>query len=268
MLEEQEERRALEADLRYAVQHSQFEVFYQPLFDVGDKHITGFEALLRWPHKKRGMLSPEVFIPLAEETGLINQLGSWVLREACQQATNWPSHVKIAVNLSSLQFDSPLLLPTLVNALASSGLEANRLELEITESALMGSENSTVQTLEAIHELGVKVVMDDFGTGYSSLAYLKNFRFDKIKIDRRFIQGMQINTTDTAIVEAIIQLSKSLGVGTTAEGIETEQQLASVALQGCTEGQGYLFSRPLTADDAGDLIEKIMGVSVKRMPMN
>ena len=203
-------------------------------------------------------MSPEIFIPLAEETGLINQLGAWVLREACNEAKTWPEHIKVAVNLSPFQFESPSLLPTLINALAASGLEAKRLELEITESALLGNEGKNVQTLQAIRELGVRVSMDDFGTGYSSLAYLKNFQFDKIKIDRRFVQGLESNVSDAAIVEAIINLSRNIGVGTTAEGIETESQLKAVIGQGCMEGQGYLFSRPLTARDARDFITRFL----------
>ncbi|WP_165784480.1 putative bifunctional diguanylate cyclase/phosphodiesterase [Zhengella mangrovi] len=256
MLQEQEEKRQLESDLRIAVQHSQFELFYQPLINIDTREITGFEALIRWPHPKRGLMSPEIFIPLAEETGLINQLGAWVLREACKEACKWPEHIKVAVNLSPIQFESPSLLSTLINALAASGLAPNRLELEITESALLGNEGKNVQMLQAIRELGVRVSMDDFGTGYSSLAYLKNFQFDKIKIDRRFVQGLESNISDAAIVEAIINLSKSIGVGTTAEGIETESQLSAVVTQGCREGQGYLFSRPLTARDAQEFIEK------------
>ncbi|MFP1630786.1 putative bifunctional diguanylate cyclase/phosphodiesterase [Zhengella sp. ZM62] len=258
MLEEQEEKRQLESDLRLAVQHSQFELFYQPLIDIGSREITGFEALIRWPHPTRGLMSPEIFIPLAEETGLINQLGAWVLREACKEARTWPDDIKVAVNLSPHQFESPSLLSTLINALAASGLDPKRLELEITESALLGNEGKNVQTLQAIRELGVRVSMDDFGTGYSSLAYLKNFQFDKIKIDRRFVQGLENNVSDAAIVEAIINLSRNIGVGTTAEGIETESQLRAVIGQGCREGQGYLFSRPLTARDARDFISRFV----------
>ena len=256
MLQEQEEKRQLENDLRIAVQHSQFEIFYQPLIDMKTKQITGFEALVRWPHPERGMISPEIFIPLAEDIGLINQLGGWVLREACKEAQTWPANIKIAVNLSPVQFKSPSLVGTIVNALGPSGLAPRRLDLEITESALLNNDGKNVQVLQSIRELGIKISMDDFGTGYSSLAYLKNFRFDKIKIDRRFIQGLETSVADTAIVEAIISLSRSIGVGTTAEGIETEGQLSAVLNQGCNEGQGYLFSRPLTSTDARAFISK------------
>lgn len=254
MLKDQAERRQLEADLRLAVQKSEFEIFYQPLFDMSSRAITGFEALVRWPHPKRGLISPEVFIPIAEETGLINQLGGWVLREACLEACKWPDNIKIAVNLSPIQFSSAALMPTLVNALGSSGLSPKRLELEITEMSLLGNEGKNVQLLNAIRELGVKVSMDDFGTGYSSLTYLRNFRFDKIKIDRRFVQGLDSSLSDSAIVDAIISLGKSIGIGTTAEGIETEDQCAAIFDRGCVEGQGYFFSRPLTSADALNFI--------------
>ncbi|WP_299861322.1 EAL domain-containing protein [uncultured Hoeflea sp.] len=255
MLEEQEDRRKLETDLRLALQHSEFDVFYQPLVDMKTRQVVSFEALLRWPHKTRGMISPDIFIPLAEEIGLINQLGAWALRKACEEAANWPEHIGIAVNLSPIQFKSSTLLPTLVNALAATGLSPDRLELEVTESALLGAEAKNVKVLESIRELGVRVSMDDFGTGYSSLAYLQNFEFDKIKIDKRFIQCLETDTSNSAIVDAIIKLGIQIGIRTTAEGIETESQYKSVVLKGCSEGQGYLFSRPLTATDARLAIE-------------
>jgi diguanylate cyclase (GGDEF)-like protein len=256
MLEEQEDRRKLETDLRLALQHSEFDVFFQPLVDMKTRKIVSFEALLRWPHKTRGMISPEIFIPLAEEIGLINQLGAWALRRACEEAANWPEHIGIAVNLSPIQFKSTSLLPTLVSALAATGLSPSRLELEVTESALLGAEANNVKVLESIRELGVRVSMDDFGTGYSSLAYLQNFEFDKIKIDKRFIQCLETDTSNSAIVDAIIKLGIQIGIKTTAEGIETESQYNSVVLKGCSEGQGYLFSRPLTAEDARIAISK------------
>lgn len=257
MLKDQAERRQLETDLRLAVQTCEFEIFYQPLFDIVKRDITGFEALVRWPHPKHGLISPEVFIPIAEEMGLISQLGGWVLREACMEACKWPDDIKIAVNLSPIQFGSASLMPTLVGALASSGLKPSRLELEITESSLLGNEGNNVKILNAIRELGVRVSMDDFGTGYSSLTYLRNFRFDKIKIDRRFVQGLDCSLSDSAIVDAIISLGNSIGIGTTAEGIETEDQYMAVSDRGCVEGQGYFFSRPLTSGDALSFIEKI-----------
>jgi diguanylate cyclase (GGDEF)-like protein len=255
MIEEQEEKHALENDLRLAIQNSEFQVFFQPLVKVSTREVAAFEALLRWPHKTRGMISPETFIPLAEDLGLINQLGTWALREACAQAAQWPEQIRIAVNLSPIQFKNASLLPTLVNVLANTGLSPNRLELEITESALLGMEEANIKLLNSIRELGVRISMDDFGTGYSSLAYLQNFEFDKIKIDKRFIQNLRRNSNDAAIVDAIIKLGLNIGIGTTAEGIETEDQFDSVVRHGCTEGQGYLFSRPLTASDATALIE-------------
>ena len=250
MLEEQEERRRLEEDLRQAVQQGDFEVFYQPLVDVVTQTVSAFEALLRWAHPTRGMIAPDTFIPLAEETGLIINIGDWVLRRACAEAVHWPDSVGIAVNLSPLQFRNPNLLSTVVNALAASGLDPRRLELEITETALLGAEDHNHDILRSLRSLGVRVSIDDFGTGYSSMSYLQNFEIDKIKIDKRFVQGLDTGASSAAIIQAIINLGTNIGVSTTAEGVETEEQLASVLERGCTQVQGYLFSRPLTADDA------------------
>ena len=256
MLEEQEERRALEDDLRLAVQHGDFQVFYQPLVDATTGAVMSFEALLRWPHPTRGMIAPETFIPLAEETGLIVGIGEWVLRKACAEATTWPSHVGIAVNLSPLQFRNPALVSMVVNALASCGLDPRRLEVEITETALLGAEKHNHDILRALRNLGVRVSIDDFGTGYSSMSYLQNFEIDKIKIDKRFVQGLEKSASSVAIMEAIISLGAHIGVRTTAEGVETEEQLASVLQRGCTQVQGYLFSRPLTPADARAFLER------------
>jgi diguanylate cyclase (GGDEF)-like protein len=256
MLEEQNQRRLLEQDFRLAVSTMQFEVFYQPIVDVRTRDIIAFEALLRWPHPTRGMISPEIFIPIAERTNLIAQIGAWALRQACQQATQWPDHISVSVNLSPIQFENPALLSTLINTLATTGLAPHRLELEITESALLGAEGRNIKMLEAIRELGVRISIDDFGTGYSSLAYLQNFRFDKIKIDKRFIQKLDNSDSDAAIVRSILLLGETIGIPTTAEGIETEIQLASVMDHGCRQGQGYLFSRPMTADDVDRFIAR------------
>ena len=256
MLEEQEERRALEDDLRLAVQHGDFQVFYQPLVDATTGAVMSFEALLRWPHPTRGMIAPETFIPLAEETGLIVGIGEWVLRKACAEATTWPNHVGIAVNLSPLQFRNPALVSMVVNALASCGLDPRRLEVEITETALLGAEKHNHDILRALRNLGVRVSIDDFGTGYSSMSYLQNFEIDKIKIDKRFVQGLEKSASSVAIMEAIISLGAHIGVRTTAEGVETEEQLASVLQRGCTQVQGYLFSRPLTPADARAFLER------------
>jgi EAL domain-containing protein (putative c-di-GMP-specific phosphodiesterase class I) len=257
MLEEQEERRALEDDLRAAVHNGDFQVFYQPLVDVTTEKVTGFEALIRWPHPTRGMIAPETFIPLAEETGLIVQIGEWVLRKACAEAVAWPAEIAVSVNLSPLQFRNPALLSTIVNILAQSQLKPERLQLEITETALLGASQRNGEILRALRDLGVRIVIDDFGTGYSSMSYLQNFEVDKIKIDRRFIQGLETGTSSAAaIIQAIINLSSNIGVGTTAEGVETQDQLKAVLARGCTEVQGYFFSRPLTAQDARLYVER------------
>ncbi len=256
MLEEQEERRALEEDLRQAVVRGDFQVFYQPLVDVTSGKVTSFEALLRWSHATRGMIAPETFIPLAEETGLIVQIGEWVLRRACAEAANWAGDIAIAVNLSPLQFRNPSLLSTVVGILASTGLDPKRLQLEITETALLGASDQNGNILRSLRQLGVRIVIDDFGTGYSSMSYLQNFEIDKIKIDRRFVQGLETGVSAAAIIQAIINLGVNIGVGTTAEGVETHEQLASVLERGCTEVQGYLFSRPLTAEDARAFAER------------
>ncbi|MFD0916928.1 putative bifunctional diguanylate cyclase/phosphodiesterase [Pseudahrensia aquimaris] len=255
MLVEREQRRSLEIDLKAAVRNGDFQLFYQPLIDAQTRKITCFEALLRWDHPSRGMISPEIFIPLAEEMGLIMPLGDWVLRQACTQAATWPEHMRIAVNLSPLQFRNPSLMTTIMNALATSGLAPNRLELEITESALLSTEERNTEILNSLRQLGVRISMDDFGTGYSSLGYLKHFRFDKIKIDKCFIQSIQEDDCNAAIVQAIVELSAGIGMSTTAEGVETAEELDFVTKQGCTEIQGYFFSRPLTSKDAQTFID-------------
>jgi predicted signal transduction protein with EAL and GGDEF domain len=250
MMLEQDERRALEEDLRLAVRQGDFKVFYQPLVDVSTSTVRSFEALLRWPHKVRGLIAPDTFIPIAEETGLIINIGEWVLRESCKQAMKWPDHISVAVNLSPLQFRNPSLIGSVVGALAASGLNPQRLELEITESALLGAEKRNHEILRSLRNLGVRVSIDDFGTGYSSMSYLQNFAVDKIKIDKRFVQGLDNGKSSAAIIQAIVNLGIEIGVGTAAEGVETPAQLDSVLERGCTLVQGYLFSRPLTAEDA------------------
>jgi len=256
MLRDQEQRRSLEIDLRAAVRNGDFELFYQPLVDLNSRGVVCFEALLRWDHPTRGMISPEVFIPLAEDSGLIMQLGDWVLRQACSEAVSWPEHIRVAVNLSPLQFRNTSLVPSVMNALASTGLPAERLELEVTETALLAAENRNKSILESLRGLGVKVSMDDFGTGYSSLGYLQHFQFDKIKIDKCFIQDIHMTDCNAAIVKAIVGLSQGIGISTIAEGVETEEELRFVMDQGCNEVQGYLFSRPLTASDARAFMAK------------
>ncbi|MGP0088893.1 MAG: EAL domain-containing protein [Xanthobacteraceae bacterium] len=236
-------RRQLEIDLRAALQTGALEVHYQPLVDLRSGEVRCLEALLRWPHPQRGMVPPAEFIPVAEETGLIGSLGAFVLRRACADAATWPKNVKVAVNLSPLQFKNGNPFVTVNDALASSGLAPARLELEITEATLLEKSESVLATLHALRALGVRISMDDFGTGYSSLSYLRSFPFDKIKIDRSFVNGVGDNADSQAIVRAIITLGTSLGITITAEGVESETDLAYMQAEGCNEGQGYLFSK-------------------------
>jgi EAL domain-containing protein (putative c-di-GMP-specific phosphodiesterase class I) len=211
---------------------------------LDQSEVTGLEALLRWFHPRRGLVSPAEFIPLAEETGLIVPIGDWVVRQACKDALAWPEHVRVAVNISPVQFKNESLVPTIINALAWSGLPACRLELEITETALLQDTEATLATLHQLRALGVHVSMDDFGTGYSSLSYLRRFPFDKIKIDRSFVQDMGNNKQSLAIVQAVANLGATLAMATTAEGVETRDQLEQLRAYGCTEVQGYYFSKP------------------------
>jgi diguanylate cyclase (GGDEF)-like protein/PAS domain S-box-containing protein len=250
-----EEQRALEADLRRGISKDQFELYYQPVIDIEDQRIVGLEALLRWHHPERGMISPAEFIPAAEETGLIAPLGEWVIRQACADAANWPSHIKIAVNLSPAQFRSHKLAQVVIEALAAAAVAPSRLELEITEEILLGHNRENLAVLEQLRGLGIKIVMDDFGVGYSSLNYLRLFPFDKIKIDRSFVNNLS-NGDDLsfAIVQSVARLARVLEVPTTAEGIETKEQLELVRAAGCTEFQGYLFSAPRPAGEIAQLL--------------
>ena len=247
-------RRLLEVDLRGALVRSEFLVYYQPIHDLKANRVVGFEALVRWNHPLRGMIAPLNFIPLAEETGLIVPLGDWVLRTACSDAAGWSQDVRVAVNLSPAQFKSRSLVPSVVSALKISGLSACRLELEITESVLLQDSDVTLATLHKLRALGVRISMDDFGTGYSSLSYLRSFPFDKIKIDRSFVSELANRDDSIAIVRAVTGLGKSLGISTTAEGVETNEQLALLRLEGCTEVQGYLFSPPRPAEDVESML--------------
>ena len=236
-------RRLLELDLRLALQRNEFEVHYQPIRDIASGELTVCEALVRWKHRERGLIAPNQFIPIAEETGLIVQLGELVLRTACVDAARW-TKACVAVNLSPVQFRKPNLVATVKSALMESGLPAHRLELEITESVLLQNSDSTRATLHELRALGVKISLDDFGTGYSSLSYLRSFPFDKIKIDRSFVNELAIGKDSLAIVRAVTGLGKSLGIITTAEGVETEAQLELLSREGCTQAQGYLISKP------------------------
>ena len=237
-------RRKFELDLRQGLISGEFELFYQPVVNLARNEIAGCEALLRWRHPERGLVSPSEFIQIAEEIGLIIPLGEWVLRKACADAAAWPNGVQVAVNLSPAQLASKEMLPIVINALATSGLPANRLEFEITESVLMQNTFATLSALHQLRELGVRIAMDDFGTGYSSLSYLRSFPFNKIKIDRSFIADLSKNESSHAIVRAITGLAGDLNMTTTAEGVETEQQMQFVKALGCTEMQGFFFSTP------------------------
>jgi diguanylate cyclase (GGDEF)-like protein/PAS domain S-box-containing protein len=247
-------RRNLERDLREAVARDGLELHYQPSINLASGCTGGFEALLRWNHPGRGAISPAEFIPIAEDIGLIDQLGEWVLRRACNDAAAWPSDVRVAVNLSPLQFQSRNLVHTVLLALASSGLPAQRLELEITESVLLQENESNLATLHQLRALGARIALDDFGIGYSSMSYLRMFPFDRIKIDRSFVMALPDNRECVKIVHAMVELAKSLDMDTTAEGIETAEQFTHLATLGCTEGQGYLFSPARPVRDVPDML--------------
>jgi diguanylate cyclase (GGDEF)-like protein len=253
-------RRVLEIDLRAALTRDEFEVHYQPIHDLNTDQITAFEALIRWNHPLRGMISPMDFIPLAEETGLITQLGDWILRKACMDAAAWSREVRVAVNLSPVQFRNSNLVQSVISALAASGLAPERLELEITESVLLQDSEATLAALHKLRSFGVKISMDDFGTGYSSLSYLRSFPFDKIKIDRSFVHELATREDSMAIVRAVTGLGKSLGISIVAEGVETNEQLGLLRTEGCTEVQGFLFSRPRPAQD----VEAMLSYGLER----
>jgi diguanylate cyclase (GGDEF)-like protein len=250
-------RRTMELDLRRALGANELELLYQPLVNLRAGRVCGFEALLRWRHPERGMVSPAEFIPVAEETGLIIPIGAWALRRACLDASAWPEPVRVAVNVSPVQFRSPRLVEAVAEALSEADLPASRLELEITESVMLHDSAATMGTLRRLHDLGMLIAMDDFGTGYSSLGYLRSFPFDKIKIDQSFIQDLQKEGGAEAIVRAITGLGCSLGMRTTAEGVETEAQLSRLRFEGCTEAQGYLFGRPGPAAEVPSVVDRI-----------
>ncbi len=261
-----QQRRRLEADLRRAITEGQFEVYYQPLMAARSQALTGFEALIRWRHPERGILSPAEFIPLAEDTGLIRAMGVWVLSRACADATLWPSYVRVAVNLSPVQFVNGTLVRDVEQALVASGLAADRLELEITESVLLQDNDTTLDILRRLHELGVRIAMDDFGTGYSSLSYLRRFPFDKIKIDKSFVQNLTWENGSIEIVRAVVGLGKALGMDVLAEGVETVEQLGILQNEGCDELQGYLFSTPRPVQEVPGIIARYPGVNDSALP--
>jgi diguanylate cyclase (GGDEF)-like protein/PAS domain S-box-containing protein len=248
-------RRMLELDLRQALAKGQLAVHYQPLVSTGGGRVSGLEALLRWSHPERGMVSPALFIPLAEEIGLIGTIGAWVLRRACADAAGWPGEPRIAINLSPAQFRDNKLAGQVAAALADAGLPASRLELEVTESLLLGDDAEILGMLHELRRLGVRIAMDDFGTGYSSLSYLRRFPFDKIKIDQSFVRGLAKQEDCTAIIRAVVGLGRSLGMAVNAEGVETAGQLALLRAEGCAEVQGYLFSEAQPAYEIAHLLQ-------------
>jgi diguanylate cyclase (GGDEF)-like protein len=250
-------RRALERDMRTALAQGAFSLAYQPLVNLQTKRVTAFEALMRWSHPERGAVPPSEFIPVAEEMGLIVQLGEWALRQACAEAVDWPDGIRVSVNLTPLQFAKGNLVSTVLNALASSGLPAARLELEITESVLLEKSERNIATLNQLRELGVRISMDDFGTGYSSIGYLRSFPFDKIKIDQTFVRDLLVDEGSLAIVRAIAGLGISFGITTTAEGVETEDQVRCLNLEGCIEVQGYFYSKPVPGSEITAVLARL-----------
>ena len=247
-------RRRLEVDLRGALAGNQLEVFYQPLIETASGEVSGFEALVRWRHPERGMVSPADFIPVAEEIGIIGEIGSWVLRQACTDVVSWSGTLKVAVNFSPVQFRDGTLADRVARILLETGMNPDRLELEVTESLLLGSTDSVLKILHDLRATGVRIAIDDFGIGYSSLSYLRRFPFDKIKIDQSFVREMSTDDECAAIIRAVVGLGRSLSIAVSAEGVETQQQLASLCTEGCCEVQGYLFSKPKPACDIPALL--------------
>lgn len=248
-------RRVMETELRAAVQKGEFELYYQPIMNLASGQITSLEALLRWRHPLRGIVEPEEFIALAEESGLIIPIGEWVIRDACREAANWPDAIKVAINLSPVQFKNRNLANLVISAVKAAGIAAERLELEITETLLLQDSEEVRATLHQLHDAGIAIAMDDFGTGYSSLSYLRSFPFDKVKIDGSFVQDVE-TAESLAIVHATTELSEKLGMRTTGEGVETAEQLAALRAEGCTEVQGYFISRPLPAGEVPRLLAR------------
>jgi EAL domain-containing protein (putative c-di-GMP-specific phosphodiesterase class I) len=257
MHEAARERQLMESDLRVALEKDQLKLMYQPCVDSSSEAVTGFEALIRWHHPEHGQISPAVFIPLAEEIQLINEIGEWVLKTACEEATNWPDHVTVAVNLSPVQFKSHAL-PAIVRAvLNDAGLPAKRLELEITEGVFLSNDEHVHEMIANLKAIGVKLAIDDFGTGYSSLSYLQRVPFDKIKIDRSFVTGAtDPESRNAALIRAMVGLASDLKMQTTAEGVETHEELQLVRDLGCSLVQGYIFGKPMPPEEAGALAKK------------
>ena len=238
-------RRKIELALKNALPRDEFELFYQPIVNLKTNQITSFGALLRWHHPERGLILPTEFVPVAEEIGLIAPIGDWVIYQSCKEAATWPEHLKVAINLSPAHLARSNIIALITGALAAARLPANRVELEVTEAVLLHATENTLATLHQLRDMGVRIALDDFGTGYSSLSYLRSFPFDKLKIDRSFIKDIGENEESVAIIEAIAKLARALNVTTTAEGVETEQQLREIRRPSFTEMQGFLFSQPL-----------------------
>ena len=258
MHSEAAERQLLENDLRQAIERSELWVAYQPIVRAAGEEISGFEALVRWNHPSRGLISPATFIPLAEEAGLIGKIGEWVLRTALEEAARWPDHVRVAVNLSPLQFNDPNVAAMVASHLGETGVRADRLELEITEGVFLAEGDSTDDTFAKLKALGVRLALDDFGTGYSSLGYLKKAPFDKIKIDQSFVRGAASTTQrNAAIIRAIVTLAETLGMDTCAEGVETHDDLQLIRELGVSMVQGYIFGRPSEAETARELANSV-----------
>ncbi len=255
-------RRDLELELRQTINDGGLEVYYQPVVNLDDGNISSCEALLRWRHPERGMISPAEFIPVAEDTGLINQIGHWVLTTACAEAAAWPNEVRVAVNVSPVQFRSQTLALNVAAALAASGLAASRLELEITEAVLIRDDEAALDVLHQLRKLGVRIALDDFGTGYSSLSYLQRFPFDKIKIDRSFIKDLAGAGASSSIVQAVVNIAAASDMTTTAEGVETVHQKNLLTILGCTEMQGFLFSPAIPAVEIQRLLLSHRGVAI------
>lgn len=251
------ERRLMEAEIRQAIERGEFELYYQPIMRAASGRIVGCEALIRWPHPTRGMVPPMTFIPIAEEAGLIEAIGDWVLEQACRDAAAWPGDLKVTVNCSPRQFKAAGVIDTIRGALEGSGLPPRRLEIEITESMLMKRDETTTAQLAAIRELGVAIAMDDFGTGYSSLSYLQNFPIDCLKIDRSFLMSVEANENSRSIIKAIIALAGAFGMRTVAEGVETAAQLDMLVELGCTDLQGYYIGKPVPVADAMEVVARI-----------
>lgn len=259
-------RRVLELEMRRALALKQFEIAYQPQFELDPDRLVGFEALVRWRHPDRGFVSPAEFLPLAEEIGLIDQIGEWVLENACKAVASWSDDISIAVNISPLQFRGTRLVNAVNSAIQKSGLAPSRLELEITEGALLSNSDSVLHTLHELKSIGLRLSMDDFGTGYSSLSYLQKFPFDRVKIDQSFVRGSDTRPECAAIVRAVAALGQSLGLATIAEGVETPEQLERVRAAGCSAVQGYLLGRPLWPQDAKALVQKVAAEAPTNRP--